>query len=250
MRLGAIGDVLELAIAADSFLRHMVRTLVGTMVEKDPDEIARLLQGRPRAEGRLDGSPVGALPRAGRLLSRGACGGPREGSVRGTSASDSRMRSASGQLEAARDVVRDGHAEDPSRLRCPYSVRRVFDGDRLARLDVEGLERTDVEVGSWLGDGRVALGSVEGMPPLGQGEAIKEHSVTHSVVALVTTAIWMRAPVLRPRSLRSLGAAPPARRARGAAGAPRRARTSGRGAVGELLEMPDGVVSPYRANRR
>jgi tRNA pseudouridine38-40 synthase len=39
------GDLLELEITADSFLRHMVRTLVGTMVELPPDRIAKLLDG-------------------------------------------------------------------------------------------------------------------------------------------------------------------------------------------------------------
>ena len=39
------GDVLEFEITADSFLRHMVRTLVGTMLELPPDRIAELLSG-------------------------------------------------------------------------------------------------------------------------------------------------------------------------------------------------------------
>jgi tRNA pseudouridine38-40 synthase len=44
------GDHLDLEITADSFLRHMVRALVGTMVELPPERIAPLLEGRPRAE--------------------------------------------------------------------------------------------------------------------------------------------------------------------------------------------------------
>jgi tRNA pseudouridine38-40 synthase len=44
------GDALELEITADSFLRHMVRTLVGTMVERSSEELAALLEGRPREE--------------------------------------------------------------------------------------------------------------------------------------------------------------------------------------------------------
>jgi tRNA pseudouridine38-40 synthase len=43
------GDTVELEITADSFLRHMVRTLVGTMLERDPDDFVELLSGVPRA---------------------------------------------------------------------------------------------------------------------------------------------------------------------------------------------------------
>jgi tRNA pseudouridine38-40 synthase len=43
------GEALEFEITADSFLRHMVRTLVGTMLERSPDQIAPLLLGAPRA---------------------------------------------------------------------------------------------------------------------------------------------------------------------------------------------------------
>jgi len=42
------GDALELEITANSFLRHMVRTLVGTILEQSPEQLARLLQGASR----------------------------------------------------------------------------------------------------------------------------------------------------------------------------------------------------------
>ena len=53
------GDALEFEITADSFLRHMVRTLVGTMVEKRPEEIRPLLEGRPREAAGSTAPPWG-----------------------------------------------------------------------------------------------------------------------------------------------------------------------------------------------
>lgn len=51
------GDVLAFEITADSFLRHMVRTLVGTMV--DGVDMAPLMDGRARSEAGQTAPPWG-----------------------------------------------------------------------------------------------------------------------------------------------------------------------------------------------
>jgi tRNA pseudouridine38-40 synthase len=53
---------LDFTITADSFLRHMVRTLVGTMLEAGldaPERMAHLLRGRSRDEAGLTAPPHG-----------------------------------------------------------------------------------------------------------------------------------------------------------------------------------------------
>ena len=53
------GDVLEFEITAESFLRHMVRTLVGTMLESSPERVEGLVGGRERSEAGATAPPHG-----------------------------------------------------------------------------------------------------------------------------------------------------------------------------------------------
>jgi tRNA pseudouridine38-40 synthase len=56
------GERLDFTITAGSFLRHMVRTLVGTMLESGaaaPERLAGLVDGRPRAEAGPTAPPWG-----------------------------------------------------------------------------------------------------------------------------------------------------------------------------------------------
>jgi tRNA pseudouridine38-40 synthase len=52
-------ETLEFEISADGFLRHMVRTLVGTMIELPPANLEKLLDGGARADAGTTAPPWG-----------------------------------------------------------------------------------------------------------------------------------------------------------------------------------------------
>jgi tRNA pseudouridine38-40 synthase len=52
-------DVLEFEITADSFLRHMIRALVGTMIEIGPDRFAEVLENGSRSDAGPTAPPWG-----------------------------------------------------------------------------------------------------------------------------------------------------------------------------------------------
>jgi len=54
-----VADELHFTVTADSFLRHMVRTLVGTMLETDPESFGELLRGTARAQAGPTAPPWG-----------------------------------------------------------------------------------------------------------------------------------------------------------------------------------------------
>ena len=53
------GDRVHFTITADSFLRHMVRTLVGTMLDRGAEGLSGLLEGRHRSEAGPTAPPWG-----------------------------------------------------------------------------------------------------------------------------------------------------------------------------------------------
>lgn len=53
------GDHLHFTVTADAFLRHMVRTLVGSMLELPAERFASLLEGRHRSEAGPTAPPWG-----------------------------------------------------------------------------------------------------------------------------------------------------------------------------------------------
>ena len=96
------GELLELWIEADAFMRHMVRILVGTMLEvgggrRGSEAFEELLRGAPRESAGETAPATRPLPRVGALLSRGSGGRPHPASSRPLSSTSPRSAGRPGR---------------------------------------------------------------------------------------------------------------------------------------------------------
>ncbi len=107
------GDELLFRVEADSFLRHMVRTLAGTMLqtaagERPPEGFARAARGRAPRRGGRDRSSARALPRRRTLR-------PARG--RGAASAQHKMNVLRSTIQECRKAVARQQSEMPPQER-------------------------------------------------------------------------------------------------------------------------------------